>query len=269
MSLLAPDELVAQVAELLSQQETLAGVLDAVDFCLEVLSLQRVENTERTVLLTSFLLRFAAELILNPQRTVPAALTLLLARDRGRQGGAALAQRYATEERRFQPPADGRATRVRPPEPASLPDSDRALIRRVAESRQELKAIRYEMATEWLRLKDDFFPRTDELDPHEQMAAWLLFQHWETRGVFPEMERPHRWHDPPAAPARPPAEERVRPRWTRLLPKDEWSEAARADLVWSSPATPDPPPECVAPRTLSSRAKQALLDQLIRLSQEL
>lgn len=269
MSLLAPDELVAQVAELLSQQETVAGVLDAVDLCLEVLSSQRVENTERTVLLTSFLLRAAAELILNPKRTVSAAVALLLARDRSRQGGAALAQNSAIEEQRFQPPLEARATRPRAPEPASLPDSDRALLRRVAESRQQLKAIRYEMATEWLRLKDDFFPRTDELDPHEQMAAWLLFQHWETRGVFPEMERPHRWHDPPPAPVRPPAEERVRPRWTRLLPKDEWSEAARADLVWSSPATPYTPPECAAPRTPSSRAKQELLDQLLRLSQEL
>ena len=203
MSLLAPDELVAHVAELLSKQETVGGVLDAVDFCLKVLSSQRVKNTERTVLLTSFLLRAAAELILNPKRTVPATLALLLSRDRGRQGGAALAQRGAIEEQRFQPPAEARVTGVRPPEPPSLPESDRALLRRVAESRQQLKAIRYEMATEWLRLKDDFFPRTDELDPHEQMAAWLLFQHWETRGVFPEMERPHRWHDPPACPRAP------------------------------------------------------------------
>lgn len=101
MSLLAPDELVAQVAELLSQQETVAGVLDAVDLCLEVLSSQRVENTERTVLLTSFLLRAAAELILNPKRTVPAAVALLLARDRSRQGGAALANTAPSKNNAF------------------------------------------------------------------------------------------------------------------------------------------------------------------------
>jgi hypothetical protein len=116
------------------------------------------------MLLAALLLETAAELVVDSERTVAAVLPTLLDRKRGRLGGVALAHSAQRERQRFQAASRNPNDRPRPTEPARLEPSDRALVRAIQRSIQELTASRYSLAMEWLRLKNDFFPQCDPLD---------------------------------------------------------------------------------------------------------
>jgi hypothetical protein len=254
---ISPRQLVAQVAALLAERENLTGLGNAAEWCVQSLLSGQALDRERTLLLASLLLRTAAELILDPKRDVPATLALLLARDRGRLGGTALDRHRETEERRFTPSRESRTRRHPPSEPRSLPESDRTLARDMAQSVEELKAARYHLAVEWLRLKNDFFSRFDPLAAHEKWAAWLVFRHWETHGRFPDAEPEYRWHAPSLRSRTRPDDQPSFPSWISSLPAKEWIGNRRPPL-FSSPVVKDhplpSPPQLLRPGPGRARA---------------
>ena len=137
-----PEALIREVAAIVSQQDTLEGVFLAAERCLFHLESDALLDPGRAVQLAAFLLETAAELLVEAQPSVPTALLTLLDRKRGRIGATALSQRYQSEQQSFsaenRPPAD----RPRRSEPSNLPEADRALMRDIQRSIQELSATR-------------------------------------------------------------------------------------------------------------------------------
>ena len=89
---LSPEALTREVAEILSEQDTVEGVFVAAEPCLAHLETNDLFNPQRAVLLAELLLEIEAGLVVDPQRTVAVTLLLLLDCKRGRLGSSALRQ---------------------------------------------------------------------------------------------------------------------------------------------------------------------------------
>jgi hypothetical protein len=266
---LTPEALIGEVAELLSEQDTLEGIFAAAERCLAHLETNNLFDPERAVLAAALLLETTAALVVDSRRTVAAALPILLDRKRGRLGSSALSQSRQRERQSFSVEKRGPADRPRPSEPAHLEEADRALARAIQRSIQELSATRFHLAVEWLRLKNDFFPPSGPLEPREQLEAWLVFRHWETHLRYPELDAERRWHAPPLPRSTPADDERPsRPDWVKTLPGLELWDYCSPQWLFASPVIKDHPlarpPQISRPKSGYARA---LYDKILQLAQ--